>query len=454
MAAFRWCYIAGCRTSNRERGAVGLEIRPITRDEAVEYLKVLPFANGMPWWEPYPAAWYGGQAVYPPHRPPAPAEQLEKWADEIIADPVFHPQAAFSDGRIVGGSAMLSLEITVPGPRFAALGGVTSTAVIATHRRRGVLRGIMQAMFNEALARGEAVAALSASEGGIYGRFGYGPATLRTRWEIERSAAALRPPAAAPAGSLELADAAAAREAWPALHEAARRRRVGEISPQTGQWASLSDSGEAPDGPLRYLIHRAPGGDIDGIARYRLPWSPDVAEAGVLVVEGLEAVTDDAYRALWELLLDFDLTRRIVAVTRPADEPLRWMLEDPRAMRITRQTDNFWVRLLDVPAALEARRYEADGSLVLQIAEDAMCPANAGRWRLSVSGGAASCTPAGGAAPDLTADVHALGSLYLGGMSASLLAAAGRLRQHRDGAVGLLSRLLRADPPPFNAIGF
>lgn len=433
---------------------MALEIRPVTREEAVEYLKVLPFANGLPWWEPYPAAWYGGQAVYPPHRPPAPPEQLDKWADEIMADPEFHPQAAFADGRIVGGSAMLSLEITVPGPRLAALGGVTSTAVIATHRRRGVLRGIMQAMFNEALARGEAVAALSASEGGIYGRFGFGPATVRTRWEIERSAAALRPPAAPTAGTLELADAAAARDAWPVLHEAARRLRVGETSPQTGQWASLSDSGEPPDGPLRYLLHRAPGGQVDGIARYRLPWSPDVAEAGVLVVEGLEAVTDDAYRALWELLLDFDLTRRIVAVARPADEPLRWMLEDPRAMRVTRQTDNFWVRLLDVPAALESRRYEADGSLVVEIPEDAMCPPNAGRWRLSVSGGAASCAPAGGAAPDLTTDVQALGSLYLGGMSAALLASAGRIRQHRDGAVGVLSRLLRTDPPPYNAIGF
>jgi predicted acetyltransferase len=424
------------------------------RDEAVEYLKVLPFANGMPWWEPYPAAWYGGEAALPPLPPPAPVEQLEKWADEIMADRAFHSQAAFIDGRIVGGSAMLSLEITVPGFRAVAMGGVTSTAVIATHRRRGLLRGIMQAMFDEALARGEVLATLSASEGGIYGRFGYGPATLRTRWEIERSAAALRPPAAPDPGSVELADAAAARAAWPVLHEIARRRRVGEISPQANQWADLSDAGDGPNGPLRYLIHRAADKEVDGIARYRLPWSPSVAEAGVLVVEGLEAVTDEAYRALWELLLDFDLTRRVVAVTRPADEPLRWMLKDSRAMRVTRQTDNFWVRLLDVPAALEARRYEADGSLVFEIAQDAMCPANAGSWRLSVSGGTASCEQAVGVAADLTVDVQALGSLYLGGMSASLLASAGWIRPHRDGAVALLSRLLRADPAPFNAIGF
>jgi predicted acetyltransferase len=430
------------------------EIRPVTRDEAVEYLKVLPFANGLPWWEPYPAAWYGGQAVHPPTRPPASAHQLDTWADEIMADPVFHPQAAFVDGRIVGGSAMLSLEITVPGPRPVAMGGVTSTAVVVTHRRRVLLRAIMQVMFDEALSRGEAIATLSASEGGIYGRFGYGPATLRTRWEIERSAAALRPPAVPDPGSAELADAAAARAAWPVLHEIARQHRVGEISPQVSQWASLSDAGEAPDGPLRYVIHRAAAGEIDGIARYRLPWSPDVAEAGVLVVEGLEAVTDDAYRALWELLLDFDLTRRVVAVTRPADEPLRWMLKDPRAMRITRQTDSLWVRFLDVPAALETRRYEADGSLVFEIAEDAMCPANVGTWRLSVSGGTGACAPAAGLTPDLTVEVQSLGSLYLGGMSASLLASAGRIREHHDGAVGLLSRLLRTDPAPFNAIGF
>jgi hypothetical protein len=238
------------------------------------------------------------------------------------------------------------------------------------------------------------------------------------------------------------------------LHQIARRHRVGEISPRADQWAGLSDSAETPDGPLRYVIRRAAGGEIDGIARYRLPWSPNVAEAGVLVVEGLEAVTDEAFRALWELLLDFDLTRRVVAVARPADEPVRWMLKNPRAMRVTRQTDNFWVRLLDVPAALEARGYEADGSLIFEITQDAMCPANVGIWRLSVTGGLASCTPAAGMAMDLTVDVQALGSLYLGGMSASLLASAGQVRQHRDGAIGLLSRLLRTDPAPFNAIGF
>ena len=116
------------------------EIRRVKPDEMVDYLKVLPFANGLPHWEPYPAAWHGGPEAWPQPGAPASAEQLAAWADELVRDEHFHPQAAFVDGRLVGGSAMISFEITVPGSRQVPLGGVTSTAVVATHRRRGLLR--------------------------------------------------------------------------------------------------------------------------------------------------------------------------------------------------------------------------------------------------------------------------------------------------------------------------
>jgi predicted acetyltransferase len=192
---------------------------------------------------------------------------------------------------------------------------------------------------------------------------------------------------------------------------------------------------------------------VDGIASFRLPWAAHVPDTGTLLVEGLEATTIGAYRELWALLLDFDLTRRVIAAPRPLDEPLRWMLADPRAMRVTRQSDNLWIRLLDVGAALAARRYELEGALTFAIESDPMCPDNVGVWRLQAGADDASCTRTGGPA-ELTADVGALGSLYLGGGSAALLAAAGRIREHRDGAVATLSRLLRTDPVPFNAVGF
>lgn len=427
------------------------EIRPITRAEAVDYLTVLPFANGLPMWEPAPAAWYGGTAAWPPPKRPATDEQLADKADEVMAD-WFHPQAAFVDGKLVGGSAMLSLEITVPGPLTVPFGGVTATGVIATHRRRGLLRAMMQAMFDEALDRGEPLAALSASEGSIYGRFGFSPATVRTRWELERHDAVFRDPEA-PEGSLELVDAATARQVWPQIHEQARRQRVGELGAQPGQWAGLTDEAAGTDGPMRYLLHRDLAGNPDGIANFRLPWSPTVEHTGTLVVEGLRALGPDAYRALWMLLTDFDLTRTVVAPTRPADEPLRWMLRNPRALRVTRQSDNLWLRILDLPAALTARSYEYAAELTIGVDADPMCPRNVGVWRLAAGPDGATCEPTD-ARPDLSTDIQALSSLYLGGMSAALLAAAGRIRAHRPDAVAELSRLLRSDPEPFNSFAF
>jgi predicted acetyltransferase len=427
------------------------EIRKVKPDEMTDYLRVLPYANGLPHWEPFPAAWHGGPEAWPQPSAPASSDQLADWAEELLVASHFHPQAAFVDGRVVGGSAMISFEITVPGNRPVPLGGVTSTGVIATHRRRGLLRQMMQAMFEDAASRGEILAGLSASEGSIYGRYGYGPATRRTRWEIERGQASFLGPGT-PGGSLEITDAATAREAWRTVHESVRVERVGELSAAPDKWSDLTDQSHGTAGRRRYLIHRDLDGAIDGVANYRLPWSPRVSETGTLVVEGLQAASADAYRAMWQLLLDFDLTRKVVAAPRPSDEPLRWMLDNPRAMRVTRQSDSLWIRLLDVPAALSARTYDASEAIVLGIASDPMCPSNEGSWRLEGGPDGAVCTRVT-TAPDLMIDLPALGSLYLGGMSAALLASAGRIRGDRS-AVGLLSRMFRTDPEPFNTFVF
>lgn len=209
------------------------EVRPPRRDEMAAYYRTLPFANGMPSWEPADAAWHGGPEPWPPQHTPADAGQLEELAAADTADESFHPIAAFADGRCVGASGTISFEVTVPGGRTVRMAGVTSTGVIATHRRRGCLRQMMQAMFDAALERGEPLAMLSASEGGIYGRFGFSPATYRTRWELARHEAALLPAEPDP-GSLELTGAEDAKKAWPRVHASVRAHRVGELSSLPG----------------------------------------------------------------------------------------------------------------------------------------------------------------------------------------------------------------------------
>lgn len=171
------------------------------------------------------------------------------------------------------------------------------------------------------------------------------------------------------------------------------------------------------------------------------------------MVEALEAMNPVAYRALWGLLIDFDLTRTVVAPARPRDEPLRWMLTNPRAMRVTRQSDNLWARLLDVPRALTQRAYLTPGTLRFAIDDDRMCPGNNGTWQLRADDAAVTCVPTDAPA-DLTLTLSALSALYLGGRSAHDLAYAGHIRQHADGAVGQLARMFRADPEPHNSFGF
>ncbi|HEY9338602.1 MAG TPA: GNAT family N-acetyltransferase [Kribbella sp.] len=422
---------------------MAIEIRPVTAAETKEYLRVLPYANGFPQEEPEPSAWYAGSAAWPPQVPRT-EQQLEQEAAELLTD-WFRPQAAFVDGKIAGGSAIVSVEVTVPGGRQVALGGVTSTAVLPTYRRRGLLRQIMGAMLDDCRERGEFLAGLSASEGTIYGRYGFSPATFQHRWEVRRTDVAFREDFT-DTGSLDLVDSAEAGVVWPVLHDQVRAVRVGEISPLPGKWQNLAALPADGSGPAHHLVHRDATGAVDGAAIFRLPWSPDPALAGVLQVEACEALTPDAYRALWALLLDFDLTKRVVAARRPVDEPLRWMLTNPRALKLTRTRDNLWLRILDVRRALEARTYAASDVLVLEVHGH-------GRWRLDAAPDGAACT-ATDADADVSLTVNELGSLYLGGVCASELMYAGRVVERTAGAVSRLDALLRQDRAPHNAVGF
>ncbi len=272
------------------------------------------------------------------------------------------------------------------------------------------------------------------------------------RWELERTAVRfLGPPPSTE--RFELVDADVARAVWPSLHERARRARVGEVSARPGAWDDLSDAARGTDGPLRFLAHHGADGLVDGLAHFRTPWSADPALAGTVQVEAFEAVSSAAYGALWHLLTDLDLSRRVVAARRPGDEPLRWMLADPRAMRVTRSADNLWLRLIDVGAALAARTYPAAASLVLDV-HDAMLPENQGRWRLDAAPTGTTCQLDPSANPDVALGVDALASLYLGGVSPATLVAAGRITVLHPSTLATLSSLFAQDPAPYNVARF
>lgn len=373
-------------------------------------------------------------------------------ADRIIG--------AFEGGQVVGCGGAYTTRLTVPGGEVDAA-AVTLVGVLPTHRRRGILRALMRHQLDDVRRRGEPLAILWASEGAIYQRFGYGLGTYSTSFEIDpRRSAFLQP--LGPAGRIRYLTAEEALAVLPPLYERARRRIPGAIARSEAwwRWGTLRD-GTAPrqeQGPKSFVVLEMDGAAAGyAIHRVKAGWDERGPDGRLTV---LEVVADDAAaeRRLWRWLLDVDLVGRVRAVRQPLPPPLFLVLAEPRRLGLT-VGDGLWVRLVDLPAALAARRYAGSGTLVLEVTDET-CPLNAGRWRLAVAADAppGASDPAAGftggaertdAPADLVLDVADLGAAYLGGVRFAELAAAGRVEAPSGAAIVLADRLFAAERAPW-----
>jgi predicted acetyltransferase len=373
------------------------------------------------------------------------SDQRERTGADVSGE---HPLGAFLGDELAGTAMSFSLELTVPGGIRLPMGGVSYVAVHPLRRRRGVLRALMRHQLDDLHARGVPVAGLAASEAGIYGRFGYGPATWDSSWRLARGATRHL----ADTRSLELVDARTALDLFPGVHERARRTQLGDVRTYPGRWRDLIGDGR-PDG-RQFVVCRDEARHPSGYAIYRIERESRWSAHATVVVDHLIACSDVAYRTLWGYLGDLDLTDWVVASGRPEHEPLQWALTDRRQLAVTAVRDHLWVRLVDLPAALSGRRYAAEGSLVLEVT-DACCPWNEGRWMLDGGPDGAQCRPVtrAGAAAGLRLDAAALGSLFLGGASAALLARAGRV-EGEPAAVRRADQMFRAGQDPWCSTEF
>lgn len=358
---------------------------------------------------------------------------------------------AFEDGRLVASSAVLSLELTLPGGATLPMGGVTWIATLPTHRRRGLLRRLMKAQFADMAERGEIISGLGASEANIYGRFGYGPATHFASFGVERPFAAFaRPDDGAASGRITFIDAAEAAAQLPAIYESLRLRQPGAVSRSPGMWEEfLGDptSEREGAGKMLHCKHETVPGTADGYASYRIKadWKAELPANEVRVVEVL-AADRHVYRALWSYLLDIDLSQTVTCWRGRVDEPLRWLLADRRRFRVDTVVDFLWLRLLDIPRALAAREYESPGELALEVTD--VFPTPSRTCYLLQAQGTAECTRTS-KSPDLALDIDMLGAVYLGGVSFTTLAAAGKVRELTAGALRRADAMFSSGSAPF-----
>ena len=362
--------------------------------------------------------------------------------------------AAFDGDRIVGTGGADSMELTLPGLTTTPVGGLTAISVLPTHRRRGILRAIIARHFEDVAERGEVVSVLIASESAIYGRFGYGMATMSADMEIDTQRAALvRPPTT---GRLRLLEGDERAAVVRPFYDRVRLAHPGELSRVDWWWEMLATDPEwrhQGESARQEVVYESEPGRVDGWLSYRVKgrWEHEIPN-NLVKVQELFAVTPQAEAALWSYCLDLDLAGTVQLQSRPVDEPLRWYLTDPRLLRTTALADHLWLRLLDLPAALEARRYATEASVVLEVA-DALRPQNQGRWLLEGGPGGATCQRTSRPA-DLALDVADLGAAYLGGTRLATLGRTGRVDERTPGALVRADAMLTCDPPPWTTTYF
>ncbi len=395
-----------------------LELRTVTADEFVQWVRVEARA-------------YGNRLNIDP-------EALRPHFD------LDRSIAVFDQGSIVGGAHSHRLEMTIPGGS-AVVAGVANIAVQPTHRRRGIMTTMMRHQLKDLHRRGEPLAGLFASESVIYGRFGYGIGSLREEWSIERQYNGYARPYEGP-GHIVFIDPADIGKTLPEVFRRSAGARPGVFQKAPHLWereARAPEHREGGRGGLFYVGY-VEDGRIDGYAKYRI-------SGDTLTVNELLAATRAANAALWRFCFDTDLVTGTEAERRPVDDPLPWMLADPR--RLQRRTrDGLWLRLVDVSAALQLRRYLESDRLVLEV-QDEVCPWNAGRFELAGSPEGGECR-ATGSAPDLVITVAALASTYLGAASFSALSLAGLVAEHTPGALRRADRLFAVSQPPWTPCGF
>lgn len=331
----------------------------------------------------------------------------------------------------------------VPGAEVAC-GWLSWVGVHPGHRRRGLLRAMIEHHLADVRARGENISALFAAEPAIYGRFGYGLASTQLTLTLSRGAA-LRPVTGSDELEIELIvwDADTHAEEIGALHRDYASLPEGLGRPGWAHWETPELAAARNADPVEYrekkealrlLVVRDTDGTALAYARFRRTdrWGRGGPEGTVAITDAV-AHTPAAAHRMWSVLLDLDLMSTCKSPILTLDDPLLSLLVDIRAAQPDYQ-DNTWLRIVDLPAALSERRYSADVDVVLDIT-DALIPENAGRWRVRATAGAHALVERSTAEPDLSLDIRELSSAHLGSISLAALAQSGFVTVHHPDAL-------------------
>jgi predicted acetyltransferase len=237
----------------------------------------------------------------------------------------------------------------------------------------------------------------------------------------------------------------------PPIYDELRAITPGSLDRAEARWRLILSDEEwmrRGDGPTYRAVI-----EVDGqprgftIHRIKSDWS-DRGPQGRLLVQELVALDPEAEQRLWQWLSAIDLVGTVALWRGPVPHPLQLWLQEPRRLGLT-TVDGLWLRILDLPAALAARTYAGEGSVVLDVT-DALIDSNAGRWQLTARVDEPATIERTTAEADLAIDISALASAYLGAFRMNDLARAGHVRELRPGALRTADVMFLSPTAPFS----
>jgi predicted acetyltransferase len=389
--------------------------------------------------------------------PTAPADHRTAVTTVAEADRIFVVE---DEGRFVGTAAAYSFNAALPGGRVPIC-ALTQVSVLPTHRRRGLLTALIEAVHDQAVERGEPIAGLTASEGGIYRRFGYGVAARLQGIRVDTTRTAEVAVSDAVAGDravpgrMRLVSKEDADTILPEVWDRHWHRTPGELDRTPPFWVEAAfESDWAKDGASKRFVavHEDGDGRPDGFVTYRIKqgWTAGGTNHECRV-QMLGAASDAVEAELLRFLFDIDLVGTVTWQAAPVDLPLRWRLADPRAVTVTDEADHLWLRPLDVPRCLAARRYALKDEIVIAVVDERR--PTGGTFLLAGAPDGAECAPTARDA-DVVLGIADLGSVLAGGTSWRTLQRAGRVREQAAGAVDRADALFRPERAAWCATDF
>ncbi len=309
-------------------------------------------------------------------------------------------------GRVIGGAV-----VTPAGQWFggrcvpsALIGGV---AVAPEARGGGTGRAMVADYLRAARDAGSAISALYPATYGLYRRTGYGEAGDMVRHELTTaSLAGLRPPDDGTTVREHDGDDTLLRN----LYRRYASRSAGLLERLEHHWEGRLRSGGTQALHV-YVAER--GGQPVGYVSYTQRRDP----AGRLAdIRDFAPLDRGAAVALLAFFGGHQHNVRMIRFWGPPNDPR--LIDEAHTGRRAEHTEPWMLRIVDLPASIERRGYNAAVTTELHLDHtDELLPENSGRWLVRVADGRATVEPGGDGRIRLT--TRTLSSLYGGGYRAS-----------------------------------